>query len=96
LNLPVPPDLRCLKAAFARLFNDEVFDLDHALYGARKCAIDTSPGPETDALGGYRGAELRRFFRDGVRPKAHHPDWKDRFFQRRIDSSSNPKGRSHP
>ena len=56
-------------------FNDEVFDLDHVLY-ARECAIDI-PGPETDVLGAI--AREYNVFVMG-QAKAHHPEWKDRFF----------------
>ena len=70
-------------------FNDEVLDLDHVQY-ARECAIDI-PGPETDALG-----VIARQYNSFVmgQAKAHHPDWKDRFFNVGFDPRS--KGRSHP
>jgi predicted amidohydrolase len=74
-SLELPVRLIALPEGALQGFNDEVFDLDHALY-ARECAIDI-PGPETDAL----GAIARTYSAFVIsQAKAHHPDWKDRFF----------------
>ena len=74
-SLELPVRLIALPEGALQGFNDEVFDLDHVLY-ARECAIDI-PGPETDALGAI--ARQYSAFVMG-QAKAHHPDWKDRFF----------------
>jgi predicted amidohydrolase len=74
-SLELPVRLIALPEGALQGFNDEVFDLDHVLY-ARECAIDI-PGPETEALGAI-AREYNAFVMGQA--KAHHPDWKDRFF----------------
>lgn len=74
-SLELPVRLIALPEGSLQGFNDEVFDLDHVQY-ARECAIDI-PGPETDALGAI--ARKYNAFVMG-QAKAHHPEWKDRFF----------------
>jgi beta-ureidopropionase len=74
-SLELPVRLIALPEGALQGFSDEILDLDHALY-ARECAIDI-PGPETDAL----GAIARKYKAFVIsQAKAHHPDWKDRFF----------------
>jgi predicted amidohydrolase len=74
-SLELPVRLIALPEGALQGFNDEVLDLDHAEF-ARECAIDI-PGPETDAL----GAMARQYDAFVIaQAKAHHPDWKDRFF----------------
>ncbi len=74
-SLELPVRLIALPEGALQGFNDEAFDLDHVQY-ARECAIDI-PGPETDALGAI-AREYNAFVMGQA--KAHHPDWKDRFF----------------
>ena len=74
-SLELPVRLIALPEGALQGFNDEVFDLDHVLY-ARECAIDI-PGPETEAIGAI-AREYNAFVMGQA--KAHHPDWKDRFF----------------
>ena len=74
-SLELPVRLIALPEGALQGFNDEAFDLDHVQY-ARECAIDI-PGPETDALGTI-AREYNAFVMGQA--KAHHPDWKDRFF----------------
>lgn len=74
-SLELPVRLIALPEGALQGFNDEAFDLDHVQY-ARECAIDI-PGPETDALG-VIAREYNAFVMGQA--KAHHPDWKDRFF----------------
>src|SRR6202171_5890341 len=74
-SLDLPVRLIAFPEGALQGFNDEVLDLDHAAF-ARECAIDI-PGPETDVL----GVIARQFDSYLVaQAKAHHPDWKDRFF----------------
>jgi len=84
-SLELPVRLIALPEGALQGFNDEVFDLDHVQY-ARECAIDI-PGPETDALGAI-AREYNAFFMGQA--KAHHPDWKDRFFN--VGFVLDPKG----
>ena len=84
-SLELPVRLIALPEGTLQGFNDEVFDLDHVLY-ARECAIDI-PGPETAALGAI--AREYNVFVMG-QAKAHHPDWKDRFFN--VGFVLDPKG----
>ena len=84
-SLELPVRLIALPEGALQGFNDEVFDLDHVLY-ARECAIDI-PGPETDALGAI-AREYNAFVMGQA--KAHHPDWKDRFFN--VGFVLDPKG----
>src|ERR1700741_3796578 len=74
-SLDLPVRLIAIPEGALQGFNDEVMDLDHEAF-ARECAIDI-PGPETDAIGA-----IAREFNSFViaQAKAHHPDWKDRFF----------------
>jgi beta-ureidopropionase len=74
-SLDLPVRLIALPEGALQAFNDEVLDLDHVQY-ARECAIDI-PGRETDALGAI-AREYHVFII--AQAKAHHPDWKDRFF----------------
>jgi len=84
-SLELPVRLIALPEGALQGFNDEVLDLDHVLY-ARECAIDI-PGPETDAL----GAIAREYGAFVIgQAKAHHPDWKDRFFN--VGFVIDPKG----
>jgi len=84
-SLELPVRLIALPEGALQGFNDEILDLDHALY-ARECAIDI-PGPETDAL----GAIAREYSAFVIgQAKAHHPDWKDRFFN--VGFVIDPKG----
>ena len=84
-SLELPVRLIALPEGALQGFNDEILDLDHALY-ARECAIDI-PGPETDALGAI-AQEYSAFVISQA--KAHHPDWKDRFFN--VGFVIDPKG----
>jgi predicted amidohydrolase len=84
-SLELPVRLIALPEGALQGFNDEVFDLDHVLY-ARECAIDI-PGPETEALGAT-AREYNAFVMGQA--KAHHPDWKDRFFN--VGFVIDPKG----
>ncbi len=84
-SLELPVRLIALPEGALQGFNDEVFDLDHVQY-ARECAIDI-PGPETDALGAI-AREYNAFVMGQA--KAHHPDWKDRFFN--VGFVLDPKG----
>lgn len=84
-SLELPVRLIALPEGALQGFNDEVFDLDHVLY-ARECAIDI-PGRETDALGAI-AREYNAFVMGQA--KAHHPDWKDRFFN--VGFVLDPKG----
>ena len=84
-SLELPVRLIALPEGALQGFNDEVFDLDHVLY-ARECAIDI-PGPETEALGAI-AREYNAFVMGQA--KAHHPDWKDRFFN--VGFVIDPKG----
>jgi predicted amidohydrolase len=84
-SLELPVRLIALPEGVLQGFNDEVFDLDHALY-ARECAIDI-PGPESDALGAI-AREYDAFVM--AQAKARHPDWKDRFFN--VGFIIDPKG----
>jgi predicted amidohydrolase len=84
-SLELPVRLIALPEGALQGFNDEVFDLDHVLY-ARECAIDI-PGPETEALG-VIAREYNAFVMGQA--KAHHPDWKDRFFN--VGFVIDPKG----
>jgi len=84
-SLELPVRLIALPEGALQGFNDEVFDLDHVQY-ARECAIDI-PGPETDALGAI-AREYDAFVMGQA--KAHHPDWKDRFFN--VGFIIDPKG----
>ena len=84
-SLELPVRLIALPEGALQGFNDEVFDLDHVLY-ARECAIDI-PGPETDALGAI-AREYNAFVI--AQAKAHHRDWKDRFFN--VGFVIDPKG----
>ncbi|MGH7865465.1 MAG: nitrilase-related carbon-nitrogen hydrolase, partial [Candidatus Binataceae bacterium] len=74
-SLELPVRLIAIPEGALQGFNDEVLDLDHVEY-ARECAIDI-PGKETEMLAG-----LAREYEAYViaQAKAHHPDWKDRFF----------------
>ena len=74
-SLDLPVRLIAIPEGALQGFNDEVLDLDHATF-ARECAIDI-PGPETDALG-----KIARDYNSFLiaQAKAHHPEWKDRFF----------------
>src|SRR3984893_15560163 len=74
-SLDLPVRLIALPEGALQAFNDEVLDLDHVQY-ARECAIDI-PGPETEALGAL-ARQYNAFIM--AQAKAHHPDWKDRFF----------------
>jgi len=74
-SLELPVRLIALPEGALQGFNDEILDLDHPLF-ARECAIDI-PGAETDALGAI-AREYHAFV--VAQAKAHHPDWKDRFF----------------
>jgi beta-ureidopropionase len=74
-SLDIPVRLIALPEGALQAFNDEVLDLDHVQY-ARECAIDI-PGPETEALGAL-ARQYNTFIM--AQAKAHHPDWKDRFF----------------
>ncbi len=86
-SLDLPVRLIALPEGALQGFNDEVLDLDHVLF-ARECAIDI-PGPETDAL----GAIAREYSSYLIgQAKAHHPDWKDRFFN--VGFISTPRARS--
>ncbi|HJY88250.1 MAG TPA: nitrilase-related carbon-nitrogen hydrolase [Candidatus Acidoferrales bacterium] len=73
--LDLPVRLLAFPEGALQAFNDEVLDLDHVKY-ARECAIDI-PGEETEELG-----KLAREYDTFImaQAKAHHPDWKDRFF----------------
>src|SRR5882757_1830725 len=84
-SLELPIRLIALPEGALQGFNDEVFDLDHVLY-ARECAIDI-PGPETEALGAI-AREYNAFVMGQA--KAHHPDWKDCFFN--VGFVIDPKG----
>src|SRR6266446_829504 len=84
-SLELPVRLIALPEGALQGFNDEILDLDHSLY-ARECAIDI-PGPETDALGAI-AQEYDAFVISQA--KAHHPDWKDRFFN--VGFVIDPKG----
>jgi len=84
-RLELPVRLIALPEGALQGFNDEVLDLDHVQY-ARECAIDI-PGPETDELGVI--ARQYNAFVMG-QAKAHHPDWKDRFFK--VGFILDPKG----
>jgi predicted amidohydrolase len=84
-SLELPVRLIALPEGALQGFSDEILDLDHHLY-ARECAIDI-PGPETDALGAI--ARTYSAFMIG-QAKAHHPDWKDRFFN--VGFVIDPKG----
>jgi len=84
-SLELPVRLIALPEGALQGFNDEVFDLDHVLY-ARECAIDI-PGSETEALGAI-AREYNAFVMGQA--KAHHPDWKDRFFN--VGFVIDPKG----
>ena len=84
-SLELPVRLIAVPEGALQGFNDEVFDLDHVQY-ARECAIDI-PGPETDALGAI-AREYDAFVMGQA--KAHHPDWKDRFFN--VGFIIDPKG----
>ncbi|MBV8135465.1 MAG: hydrolase [Deltaproteobacteria bacterium] len=74
-SLDLPVRLIAIPEGALQGFNDEVLDLDHAAF-ARECAIDI-PGPETEALG-----KIARDYNSFLiaQAKAHHPEWKDRFF----------------
>jgi predicted amidohydrolase len=74
-SLDLPVRLIAIPEGALQGFNDEVLDLDHAAF-ARECAIDI-PGPETEALG-----KIARDYNSYLiaQAKAHHPEWKDRFF----------------
>ncbi|HEX7380516.1 MAG TPA: nitrilase-related carbon-nitrogen hydrolase [Nevskiaceae bacterium] len=74
-SLDIPVRLIILPEGALQGFNDEVLDLDHVTF-ARECAIDI-PGPETEALG-----KIARQYDSYImaQAKAHHPDFKDRFF----------------
>ena len=74
-SLDLPVRLIALPEGALQAFNDEVLDLDHVQY-ARECAIDI-PGRETEALGAL-ARQYNAFIM--AQAKAHHPDWKDRFF----------------
>ena len=74
-RLELPVRLIALPEGALQGFDGEVLNLDHVRY-ARECAIDI-PGPETDELGVI--ARQYNAFVMG-QAKAHHPDWKDRFF----------------
>ena len=84
-SLELPVRLIALPEGALQGFNDEALDLDHVQY-ARECAIDI-PGRETDALG-----VIAREYNTFVigQAKAHHPDWKDRFFN--VGFVLDPKG----
>ncbi len=84
-SLELPVRLIALPEGALQGFNDEVLDLDHVQY-ARECAIDI-PGRETDALGAI-AREYNAFVMGQA--KAHHPDWKDRFFN--VGFVLDPKG----
>lgn len=84
-SLELPVRLIALPEGALQGFNDEAFDLDHVQY-ARECAIDI-PGRETDALG-VIAREYNAFVIGQA--KAHHPDWKDRFFN--VGFVLDPKG----
>ena len=84
-SLDLPVRLIALPEGALQAFNDEVLDLDHVQY-ARECAIDL-PGPETDALGAL-ARQYNAFIM--AQAKAHHPDWKDRFFN--VGFIIDPKG----
>lgn len=84
-SLELPVRLIALPEGTLQGFNDEAFDLDHVQY-ARECAIDI-PGRETDALGAI-AREYNAFVMGQA--KAHHPDWKDRFFN--VGFVLDPKG----
>ncbi len=84
-SLDLPVRLIALPEGALQGFNDEVHDLDHAVF-ARECAIDI-PGPETDALGAI--ARMQQAFVI-AQAKARHPDWKDRFFN--VGFIINPSG----
>jgi beta-ureidopropionase len=84
-SLELPVRLIALPEGALQGFNDETFDLDHVQY-ARECAIDI-PGRETDALG-VIAREYNAFVIGQA--KAHHPDWKDRFFN--VGFVLDPKG----
>lgn len=84
-RLELPVRLIALPDGALQGFNDEVIDLDHVQY-ARECAIDI-PGPETDELGVI--ARQYNAFVMG-QAKAHHPDWKHRFFN--VGFILDPKG----
>ena len=84
-SLDLPVRLIALPEGALQAFNDEVLDLDHVQY-ARECAIDI-PGPETDALGAL-ARQYNAFIM--AQAKAHHPDWKDRFFN--VGFILDPKG----
>jgi predicted amidohydrolase len=84
-SLELPVRLIALPEGALQGFNDEAFDLDHVQY-ARECAIDI-PGRETDALG-VIAREYNAFVMGQA--KAHHPDWKDRFFN--VGFVLDPKG----
>jgi predicted amidohydrolase len=83
--LSLPVRLIAIPEGALQGFNDEVLDLDHAEF-ARTCAIDI-PGPETDALG-----TIAREYNSYImaQAKAHHPEWKDRFFN--VGFILDPKG----
>ena len=74
-SLDLPVRLIAIPEGALQGFNDEVLDLDHAAF-ARECAIDI-PGPETEAL-----SKIARDYNSFLiaQAKAHHPEWKDRFF----------------
>lgn len=74
-SLDLPVRLIAIPEGALQGFNDEVLDLDHVAF-SRECAIDI-PGPETDALGVI--ARQHNAFVI-AQAKAHHPDWKDRYF----------------
>src|SRR5260221_8025748 len=84
-SLDLPVRLIALPEGALQAFNDEVLDLDDVQY-ARECAIDL-PGPETDALGAL-ARQYNAFIM--AQAKAHHPDWKDRFFN--VGFIINPQG----
>jgi beta-ureidopropionase len=73
--LDLPVRLIAVPEGALQAFNDEVLDLDHVKF-ARECAIDI-PGEETEELG-----KLAREYDAFIiaQAKAHHPDWRDRFF----------------
>ncbi|HKN00812.1 MAG TPA: nitrilase-related carbon-nitrogen hydrolase [Candidatus Binataceae bacterium] len=84
-SLELPVRLIAIPEGALQGYTDEVLDLDHVQY-ARECAIDV-PGPETDALGAIARAQNAFII---AQAKAHHPDWKDRFFN--VGFVIDPKG----
>lgn len=74
-SLDLPVRLIAYPEGALQGFNDEVLDADHVEF-ANTCCIDV-PGPETDELG-----KIAREYDSYImaQAKAHHPDWKDRYF----------------